>query len=57
MRSEGEVSNEVMNRTLRELDLKEARLAVSYSGGRIRTCDLRVMSLIRWVGWTTWRAL
>jgi hypothetical protein len=28
MRSEGEVSNETMNRTLREFDLKEARLAV-----------------------------
>jgi hypothetical protein len=24
------------------------------SGGRIRTCDLRVMSLIRWIGWATW---
>jgi hypothetical protein len=22
------------------------------SGGRIRTCDLRVMRLIRWIGWT-----
>ncbi len=25
-----------------------------HSGGGIRTRDLRVMSLIRWIGWTTW---
>jgi hypothetical protein len=29
----------------------------SYSGVRIRTCDLRVMSLIRWIGWTTGSAV
>jgi hypothetical protein len=28
MRSDGEVSNEVMNRILRELDLEESRLEI-----------------------------